>query len=138
MGKLLIRSCAVGRAAHQRLISARSSQCLNHPELPAAERSTQPAPNAQGKSTRGKRKRKKEQEHPKEERQEKGSRKTAGIPSSALPGTQIKDSEQTGLACFMLEEVGEHQGLVLCPDIFGKVGSAGTPGCLAAGHIWPP
>lgn len=84
------------------MISPCSSQCLNHPELPAAEGSTQTASKAQEKSTRGKRKRKKEQEHPKEESQEKGSRKTAGILSSGLPGIKIKDFEQTHLACFTL------------------------------------
>lgn len=96
------------------MISPCSSQSLNHPELPATERtSTQTASKVQGKSTRGKRKRKKE-EQSKEAAQEKGSRKTAGIPSSLLPGIKLKDLEQS-LACFILflcvkeAEVGEHK-----------------------------
>lgn len=55
--------------------------CLNLLELPAAG-TTQAASQAQEKNSRGKRKRKKDEEHPKEERQEKGSRKHAGMLSS--------------------------------------------------------
>lgn len=76
-----------------------------HPELPAPERSTQTASKGQEKSTKGKRKKKKEQEHPKEERQEKGSRKSAG--------KLVQDLEQTFLVqvffCVKGAEGGEHQ-----------------------------
>lgn len=52
--------------------------CLTLLELPAAG-ATQAVSKAQEKNSRGKRKRKKDDEHPKEERQEKGSRKNAGM-----------------------------------------------------------
>lgn len=124
-----LQGCGVGGAAHQSRISTCSSQCLNHPDVPAAETTTQTKSKGQGKSASGKRKKKKEGQW-KEESQEKGPRKSAGILSSVLPG--IKGLEQLvclfhveGGCCHVLtylERLGQQEGGIMAPLL---------PGCRA-------